>query len=366
MAKHIQDFKGIVGVVGLEVEENVNAQSIIAGQFVQSGLLFSLNQSEDGYIVGAETGSTFGALLLLPDFYNGLPVVAIATSGFLGHTELKHVRFPQYLQIIGAQAFSGCTALVDLELPKYVNTIGSLAFANCTALAEIYAHASTPATLGSDAFQNLPNNCAIYVAPNSLANYQSAWTATYGFTTANIQAIQLAGNAQTATKASTDGNGDNIVSTYAKQAGNYANMSVGYAKNAGNAQKTSFSNGSIITIAGGLFQTSISLGDKFTELFGTDTEGDFEIQLGTLVGEAALVSFGVVHIDLTASNLPLLSGFAYNDSLGLVLVTATLSVSVDSQTNLPFDLTFTTKAYRFATDAYSKAPAGSLRIRRLK
>ena len=360
MAKAIQEFKGKVKVESLEAEE------IIAEEITNAHLSFLLSQTEDYYsvsVVGRATGE-----IVIPDYYKGLPVLEIKAAGFVNYRNITRIRLPKYLVKIGNLAFYGCSGLTEIELPETVSEIGASAFYDCTALASIKVHASTPPTLGAQAFINVPNTCKLSVPPTSLVAYKASnWgDANYGLLQTNFLSIQLDGNAQTATKATNDENGNNIVNTYAKQNGNYQLMTVGGATNAVNAQKTSFSNGSLITIAGGILQTSISLGNKFAELFGTDTEGDFEIQLGTLVGDAALVSFGVVHIDLTASNLPLLSGFAYNDSLGLVLVTATLSVSIDSQTNLPFDLTFTTKLYRFATDAYSNAPAGSLRIRRLK
>lgn len=362
MAKKIQTFNGDIAFNNAEANE-INAKQIIADEVTRNGLVFSLIGSESGYSVAAN--ATLSGKVELPDYHNGLPVLEVGS--FAGQTQIAEVKLPSNVLSISASAFSGCTGIVKIELPATVTSIGTLAFSGCTSLLEVKVHGGI-ATVGANAFLNNATTRKVYVEPALLTAYKaSQWvTNSTGLTAADFDVITSGARAQEATKAIADQNGDNIVNTYAKQNGNYLLMTVGGATNAVNAQKTSFSNGSIITIAGGILQTSISLGNKFAELFGTDTEGDFEIQLGTLVGDAALVSFGVVHIDLTASNLPLLSGFAYSDSLGLVLVTATLSVSVDSQTNLPFDLTFSTKVYRFATDAYSNAPAGSLRIRRLK
>lgn len=364
--KAIQEFNGLVKAQSLEIVDEIAANDVIADEVSNANLVFSLSSTQDYYYVSSTLA--IKGKVIIPDYYKGLPVRSIYANGFINRTNIEYVKLPKYLLQISGSAFYGCTKLKEIEIPETVTEVGAYAFYNCTALEKVTVHASTPPTLGTSAFVNTPNTCRLSVPPASLLAYKGAnWgDVNYGLLQTNFLSIQFDGNAQTATKATNDENGDNIVNTYAKKNGTYPLMTVGGATNAVNAQKTSFSNGSIITIAGGILQTSISLGNKFAELFGTDTEGDFEIQLGTLVGDAALVSFGVVHIDLTASNLPLLSGFAYSDSLGLVLVTATLSVSVDSQTNLPNDLTFTTKFYRFATDAYSNAPAGSLRIRRLK
>jgi len=201
-------------------------------------LSFSLNQSEDGYIVGAEAGANFGNFLLLPDYYNGLPVVGIASNGFNAKT-FVHVRLPQYLQAIATQAFSLCTNLVDVELPETITVVGTQAFKGCAALEKITIKALTPPTFGSQAFNSIDANAKLYVPAASVTAYRSAST---GLQSANIIAIEVLGIAEEAVKAYADQNGDNIASTYAKQNGAYANLTAGAATNAVNATNTAFSN----------------------------------------------------------------------------------------------------------------------------
>ena len=241
MAKNTQTFNGDIAFVNGEASGVIKAQSLRAGQFVQSGLSFSLNNSEDGYIVGAEAGATFGNALVLPDYYNGLPVVGIVANGFNAKT-FVHVRLPQYLQTIGTQAFSLCTNLVDVELPKTIAVIGVQAFKGCAALEKITIEALTPPTFGTQAFNSIDANAKLYVPAASVTAYRSANT---GLQSANIIAIEVLGIAEEAVKAYNDENGDDIVSTYAKQNGVYANMTVGaatLATNATNATNTDFTN----------------------------------------------------------------------------------------------------------------------------
>ena len=244
MAKNTQTFNGDIAFVNASASGELSAQSLIAGQFVQSGLSFSLNQSEDGYIVGAEAGASFGNFLLLPDYYNGLPVVGIASNGFNAKT-FVHIRLPQYLQAIGTQAFSLCTNLVDVELPETITVVGTQAFKGCAALEKITIKALTPPTFGTQAFNSIDANAKLYVPAASVTAYRSAST---GLQSANIIAIEVLGIAEEAVKAYNDENGDDIVSTYAKQNGVYANMTVGAATwaanatNATNATNTDFTN----------------------------------------------------------------------------------------------------------------------------
>lgn len=74
---------------------------------------------------------------------------------------------------IGQAAFTDCKSLTGITLHKYVVSIGAGAFRNCTGLTHITCNATTPPTLGTDAFANT-GNCPIFVPAQSLNSYRSA------------------------------------------------------------------------------------------------------------------------------------------------------------------------------------------------
>lgn len=58
----------------------------------------------------------------------GMPVKCIDLGAFIDRKELKNVRLPRHLEIIGHEAFMGCTNLESIYLPSEVNTIAKDAF----------------------------------------------------------------------------------------------------------------------------------------------------------------------------------------------------------------------------------------------
>ncbi len=99
---------------------------------VSTGLEFTLNAAGDGYLVGI--GTCTGTDVVIPDTYNGKPVVAIAFEGFKGCTTIKSVTVTGTATTVSGYAFSGCTSLETVTLPKSVLTVGDGAFSGCTSL----------------------------------------------------------------------------------------------------------------------------------------------------------------------------------------------------------------------------------------
>ena len=105
-------------------------------------------------------------------------VETIARRAFL-HTGITTLELPSTLQTIGEQAFSGCESLVSIDLPAGLESIGGLAFSGCTNLSEITCRATTPPTLGTDAFINVDKTIPVYVPCAKRSNYKAAtgWSA---------------------------------------------------------------------------------------------------------------------------------------------------------------------------------------------
>ena len=83
------------------------------------------------------------------------------------------VEFDNNITSIGYYAFYGCSSITSIIIPSGITSIGRNAFDSCTSLTSITCLATTPPTLGSDAFNNT-NNCPIYVPSGTLSTYRAA------------------------------------------------------------------------------------------------------------------------------------------------------------------------------------------------
>ena len=97
--------------------------------------------------------------LVIPAYYNGLPIARIYTEGFAGCKNLTGVALSSFMTEIFARAFSGCsaltrvlcppaaelksgvfsgcTALQHIQLPQKLEVLQFSTFSNCTSLTEI-------------------------------------------------------------------------------------------------------------------------------------------------------------------------------------------------------------------------------------
>lgn len=141
---------------------------------------------QDGYVANRMTTAIIGNC-----------VTSIGASAFTSFSSLTTVNISNNVTSIGNYAFTNCYNLTNLTLPSNLSTIGSAAFANCTSLEsitipsgvtsigsdvflghgsnllEITCLATTPPTLGSDAFWN-SYNYSIYVPCDSIVAYKTA------------------------------------------------------------------------------------------------------------------------------------------------------------------------------------------------
>ena len=100
-------------------------------------------------------------------------VTSIGQSAFNQCKGLTSINIPNGVTSIGGSAFAGCTGLTSITIPNGVTSIGNQAFYNCNHLTSITIEATTPPTLGANAFGNT-NNCPIYVPAESLEAYKTA------------------------------------------------------------------------------------------------------------------------------------------------------------------------------------------------
>lgn len=120
----------------------------ISHGYDKMGLEYTLLDDGSGYEVSCGT-AYLGKAIVIPDYFNMLPVKSIARYGFslardstpdieTGYrcSLLPEIKLPAYLESINAYAFSYCTKLKEIKIPETVQTIGTQAF-SYTALTEI-------------------------------------------------------------------------------------------------------------------------------------------------------------------------------------------------------------------------------------
>ena len=71
-------------------------------------------------------------------------------------------------------AFYDCNKLTVMTIPSSVATIGEYALNFCTGLTELFVHATTPPTVGTNAFMNVNLAIPVYVPAASLDAYKAA------------------------------------------------------------------------------------------------------------------------------------------------------------------------------------------------
>lgn len=110
--------------------DKTHVETRIAYAIGTEGLIFALINDGTSYSVRMDFNlrNTFAGEVVIPQYYNGLPVTRILTfSGFRGIT---NVVIPEGIIEILTGAFNGCTGFKNLKLPKSVINVNS-AFSNC-------------------------------------------------------------------------------------------------------------------------------------------------------------------------------------------------------------------------------------------
>lgn len=89
---------------------------------------------------------------------------------------LNEITLPNGLTEIGASSLREIFA-DSIVVPATVNNIGSYAFMTASKLSTIHMQPTTPPTLGTNVFANLPSNYIIYVPTGTGDTYKAAWSA---------------------------------------------------------------------------------------------------------------------------------------------------------------------------------------------
>lgn len=101
-----------------------------------TGLEFTLTEDGSGYVLSG-AGTNKETMLIVPETYNGKPVVAVGKSAFEKNTYITEVVLQSGIRTIGEKAFSVCTSLRSIVLPEGLTDIGINAFSSCISLASV-------------------------------------------------------------------------------------------------------------------------------------------------------------------------------------------------------------------------------------
>lgn len=133
------------GVASPKQERIFMGISIAAGAVLVLGLIgiagyymvprVSYIAVEDGYMVqDYNQGLSSDGKAVIPDQYNGKPVVSIDEGAFKGDPFLKSVELPDTIVRIGGEAFKNCRKLVSINIPDGVSELRGNTFEGCTSL----------------------------------------------------------------------------------------------------------------------------------------------------------------------------------------------------------------------------------------
>jgi hypothetical protein len=109
---------------------------------------YALNTDATGYVITAIAKTT--ANLVIPDYYAGLPVVAIGDKAAIWNSKIESISGGNNVTSIGSRAFEFCNNLVTVEL-NGVTVISEQAFYYCTKLTTITLSESIT-SIGNNAF----------------------------------------------------------------------------------------------------------------------------------------------------------------------------------------------------------------------
>lgn len=123
---------------------------------------------------GSYGSYVYNQMVLTSELHIPAGIPTIGGNMFYSAQHVDTMTMSEGVTTINSNAFSNMYSLGTLTIPSTVTTIGNTAFSMAKSLKTMRVLPTTPPTLGSSAFLNLPSDCVIYVPHGCLAAYQAA------------------------------------------------------------------------------------------------------------------------------------------------------------------------------------------------
>lgn len=115
----------------------ITSVPLTASAASKSDLTFKRSYNDDCSYVVSDCKASAKGKIVIPDTYNGLPVVGIDWNAFENCKEITSVVIPDSVTSIGGYAFRWCTSLKSVVIPDSVTRIIHGAFYGCKSLTSI-------------------------------------------------------------------------------------------------------------------------------------------------------------------------------------------------------------------------------------
>lgn len=155
------------------------------------GLDYELLDDGSGYtLIGM--GEYSGAVISIPNEYNGLPVLDISDNAFNGNTAITELYLAETITRIGKYAFNECTSLNKIVFSDAKTTIEYSAFSNCSSITELEIPASV-SRIKEYAFSNCSSIVKLKVSAPVI--YNSAFSALHSLRELDLEGVKEMGDA---------------------------------------------------------------------------------------------------------------------------------------------------------------------------
>lgn len=163
-------FDGCTSIGDLTFEDSETAINI-ACRFV-SGKNLYLGRN---ITYSMSNASPFSENNVLETVTTNMNVTSVPNYEFYNCKSLKDVYLSDAVTSVGTYAFSGDIALANFEVGISVESIGAEAFSDCTALLEFTSHSILPATVGTEALDDIDKlECTLHVPEGTEDAYMAA------------------------------------------------------------------------------------------------------------------------------------------------------------------------------------------------
>ncbi|MBQ7353780.1 MAG: InlB B-repeat-containing protein, partial [Clostridia bacterium] len=152
--------------------KNSNGDITLYAKWVTSSKAFVFTEVEGGYSI--TDLNYYIDTVIIPETYNGLPVISIGSYAFYNCTSLTSVTIPNSVTSIGDHAFHWCTSLTSVTIPNSVTSIGDYAFHLCTSLTSVTIGNSVT-TIGSYAISGCISLVIYCEAESQPSTWDSYW-----------------------------------------------------------------------------------------------------------------------------------------------------------------------------------------------